>query len=281
MKRILTPLLLVMLCCVGIASCSDDDNLDLTGINGKPSSVKRHSSSTNEESRISFYYQGDKLSRTIEEKGSIYDFSYENNELTAVDLSPEDKTVADGHGSITFKKEGSNKIVIESSWEPSFDLYRMSLDLDANGIPVKIAEEGVYSRNTGNGELSKIREGTYYALFTYNPATKALVKQTVYNSSAKIVATYTYEYDDNVGAISKIELPLWYYAYKAFGNRDDRDTYNRLFFCYSGNILRETVKTDESTSESVYNYTYQYNKKHTPVVMGSDILGFSGISIEY
>lgn len=282
MKKRILQILFVLVCTI-IVSCSDDDgDLQSTGINGKPGKVtiKYTDPSFNSiDTDVFFYYQGDKLTRTKAIKGSILDFSYQNNELISVATSPEDKNVADGHGSTTFSKEGS-KITIQSWGEPSSDFFRWELQLDENNIPVKITDLGIYSHTGADGELSKIKEGKYYSAFIYEQTTKNLVKQTVYDISTSIVvATYEYEYDKNLGAISKIDLPLWYYAYKAYINRDYRNVYNSLFFNYSNNIQKETIDTEEG--KSVVNYNYQYNKSNTPVSMGSDIYGLPVISITY
>ncbi len=281
MKKSAVRLLFILICLVFVISCSDDDdNLQSTGVNGKPGkvSIKYSSDPNSADADVFFYYQRDKLARTKQIKGSILDFNYENNELVSVYTSPEDKEVADGHGSTKFRREGS-KITIESWGEPSSDLFRWELELDENNIPVKITEIGVFSPGT-TGELSKVRDGKYYAAFVHNQTTKNLVKQTVYNiSTSQIVSTYEYEYDNNQGAISKIDLPLWYYAYKAYINREYRNVYNRLFFNYSNNIQKETADTEEG--ESVVNYSYQYNKSNTPASMGSDMYGLPAISITY
>lgn len=277
--RILQMLLILM--CTTVVSCNDDDgDLQSTGIDGKPGKVIIKSTNPNStDTDVFFYYQGDKLTRTKAIKGSIHDFDYKNNELTSVAISPEDKEVADGHGSTKFSKE-SNKIIIESWGEPGFDLFRWELELDGSNIPVKITETGMYSHSGADGELSKVRDGKYYSVFTYEQSTKNLVKQVVYNiSTSAIAATYEYEYDNSPGAISKIDLPLWYYAYEAYRNRDYASAYSRLFFNYSNNILKETIDTEEG--ETIVNYTYRYKKSNTPASMGNDVLGLSAISITY
>ncbi|MDR2950562.1 MAG: hypothetical protein LBV71_15350 [Prevotella sp.] len=282
MKKSAVRLLFILICLVFVISCSDDDdnNLQSTGVNGKPGKVIiKYTDPNSKDTDVFFYYKADKLTRTKAIKGSVLDFNYENNELKSVYTSPEDKEVADGHGSTKFSKE-SNKIIIESWGEPSSDLFRWELELDENNIPVKITEMGMYSPSGANGELSKVRDGEYYSVFTYDQTTKNLVKQIVYNiGTSNIAATYEYEYDNNPGAISKIYLPLWYYAYKAYMNREYRNVYNRLFFNYTNNIQKEIVDTEEG--ESIVNYSYKYNKNNTPVSMGSDIYGLPAISITY
>lgn len=277
MKKAIIQILAVLICSIFIVSCDNDDNdLQVTGINGKPSGIKY------DNTNAFFYYQGSKLSRIKEIKGSILDFKYENNELVSISYSPEDKGVQDGIGSTVFRKEGSNKIIIESSGAPSFSLYRHELEVNENNIPIKITEVGIYDRTGTSGELSKVMDGKYYAVFTYDSDNKNLIKQTLYNkSTSEIVTTYDYEYDNNLGIMSKIDLPLWFYAYKAYGARDFRNTYNRIYFNYCNNVIKETISDVSVTRQNVFNYNYQYNKADVPISMGGDTPNHLSISITY
>ena len=65
--------------------------------------------------------------------------------MVSIYSSPEDKEMMDGHGSVLFKKEGQDKIIIESWAEPSSELFRMELELDENNVPLKITEAGFYA----------------------------------------------------------------------------------------------------------------------------------------
>ena len=283
MKKTIIRFLCILLCTVVIApSCSrDDDDLQLTGLNGKPSCIA-YENDNNRDENVYFYYQGDKLSEIKEIKGSIWRFNYENNELVSIYSSPEDKEMMDGHGSVLFKKEGQDKIIIESWAEPSSELFRMELELDENNVPLKITESGFYAYNGADGEFSKTRDGFYYAVFTYEPSTNNLLRQTIYakNTDAKVVS-YDYEYDSNVGAVSEIDLPLWYYASQAYGNKNYRNAYNRLFFNYSNNLVKETINADGTADGDAFHYAYQYNDEKAPVFMGNDIAGIPSISISY
>ncbi len=170
MKKTITQILVVLVYSVFIVSCDNDDNdLQVTGINGKPSGIKY------DNTNVFYYYQGSKLSEIKEIKGSISDFRYENNELVSISYSPEDKNVADGIGSTVFRKDANNKIIIESSGAPSFSLYRHELEVNENNIPLKITEVGIYDRTGTNGELSKVMDGKYYAVFTYDSENKNLI----------------------------------------------------------------------------------------------------------
>ncbi|WP_298651022.1 hypothetical protein [uncultured Proteiniphilum sp.] len=283
MKKTIIRLLYILLCMVTItSSCSrEDDDLQLTGLNGKPSSIG-YDNDNKPNRNVYFYYQGDKLSEIKELKGSVTRLNYENNELVSVDFSPEDKEVMDGHGSVLFKKEGRDKIIIESWAEPSLELFRMEMKLDENNLPLKITESGFYSYNGAEGEFSKTVDGFYYAVFTYEPSTNNLLRQTIYtkDTDAKVVS-YEYEYDSNMGAISEIDLPLWYYVYQAYRNKNYRNAYNRLFFNYTNNLIKETVHAEGTADGDIFHYTYQYNHGKIPVFMEHDIAGIPSIFITY
>lgn len=280
MKKIASRTFFALLCAIVIVSCSNDDgDLQLTGVNGKPSSIKIHNSDMGD---IFFYYQGNKPSSIKQIKGTISYFEYENNELVSVGFSPEDKNIADGSGSTSFKKEGTNKIIIESWVEPSSNKHRWELEINEDNIPVKIIDRGIFFITESGGAYFIHTEGEHYGIFSYDPVTKNLKSQTIYSiKTGKIVATYTYEYDSNIGAISEIDLPLWYYAYSGYRNRNSASTYNRLFFNYSNNIVKETITSEDVTTQGVFNYTYKYNKENAPIFMESDKQNVESLSITY
>jgi len=259
----------MLLCVAIVASCSSDDKLQLTNVDGKPSSVKM---SYNDGTDVFFSYQGDRISEIKEIRGSVKSFKYENDELISISTRPEDDRVADGQGSTRFRKEEENKIIAESNGEPDFNMYRYELELDENNIPIKITDLGIFAYVGDNGEISQIREGLYYAVFTYDDATKNLIRLVVYDkTSSNEVATYDYEYDSSIGTVSKMNLPLWYHAYRAFMNRDYRYGYNMIFFNYYNNLIKENVfKAGGDPEQNTYNYIYTYNKNNAPISMGSD-----------
>jgi len=264
-KRVIQYLLCVFI----LLSCSKDDQPQLTNVDGKPSCVKINDY---EETNVFFSYQGNRLSEIKEIGGSIQSFNYENEDLLSISVSPEDKRVADGHGYTKFRKESDYKIVVEATGEPNFDMYRHEVELNKNNIPVRITDLGIFGYTGDNGEISRTREGQYYAVFTYGEATNNLIRIVVYDIiSSEEVAVYDYEYDSNIGAISKMDLPLWYYAYRAFMGRDYRYRYGRIFFNYGNNLVKENVfKTDNVTEQNTYNYLYKYNKDNVPISMRSD-----------
>ena len=263
-----------------LSSCSDDDDLQLTGINGKPSYIecKNDFSSV---TPVYFSYQGDKLVQLKEIEGSIFEFKYEENKLVSVYISPESKDVADGHGSISFKHEENNKIIIESTGEPFFYISRWTLELNEKGVPSKISEDGIFSHTGANGEVTKTSEGQYYATFNYDQASRLLKLIVSEKNTEETVITYKYEYDNNTGSISKLNLPLWYYAYTAYRDRKSSNPYEKFFLNYINNIQKETFITKDTNEESFKNYTYEYNKDKTPTLMGCDAYGLSYLTISY
>lgn len=259
-------------------SCDkNDDNLKLTKENGKPSMIQKEDGS-----KVYFYYDGDKLSEIKEIKGSVASYKYENDDLVSVSYAPEDKAVADGHAFTKFQKMDTNKIRIESSGEPSFDVYKWEIDV-FGGLPMRITELGFYSSDPDRAE-SPLQEGLYYGDFAYDPTMESLLKLTIYNKETnEKVATYTYEYDDKPGAISKIDLPLWYYAYRAYRNRAYFGDYNKLFDCHVNNILGVTIDEvapeDDAATEVVW--TYDYNDENYPVTQTNNRFDLSQIRITY
>lgn len=280
MKKIATQTFFILLCAIVMVSCSNDDgDFQLTGVNGRPSSIKSQNRGMGD---IFFYYQGNQISSIKQTKGTISQFRYDNNELVSVDFSPEDKNIADGSGSISFKKEGNNKIIIESLAEPSSNKYRWELELNEDNIPIKITDKGIFSISGTSEDLSVAGEREYYGVFSYDPVTKSLKSQAIYSiKTGKIVAAYTYEYDSNIGAISKVDLPLWYYAYMVYRSRDSASAYDRLFFNYSNNIVKESIDSDNIAVKDVINYTYKYNKENAPILMKSDRPNTEDLSITY
>ncbi|PXV68903.1 hypothetical protein CLV62_101169 [Dysgonomonas alginatilytica] len=279
MKRTIIQLLFTLLFLVGVTSgCDNDKYNNAGGVNGRPSSLK-----DGNDSRVFFSYSyEERINQIKEEKGSICDFKYENGELSSISVSPADKNVADGHALTEFTREG-NKIIIERWAEPSSSIYKQEIELDNDGIPVKITDVGVYSHTGSNGEITKIREGESYAIFTYDLTTKNLLNQTVYNKiTSEATASYTYEYDDKYGVVSRLDMPLWFYAFYAYRNKDYRNDYGCIFFNYSNNVIKETVTNiTEGTKPSIITYNIQYNNDNFPTLMGNDLYAGIYMSILY
>jgi hypothetical protein len=269
-KSILVSFLICIFCAFFPACDNDDDDLKLTKDNGRPSSVERGDEKT------FFYYEGNRLKKIKEIKGSVSDYMYENGKLVSVSHSPEDKRVADGHGSVWFKQT-DNRVHIGSSGEPGFEEFQWEIELDDSGLPQRITELGIYSRNNEKGELSLIKEGDYSTELTYDPVKKNLIKMEKFvKKSDELLMSYSFEYDDNPGIMSKVDLPLWYYAYQMYRGGDNRDGYNRFFcfYCHFNNIVKERITGEFAegvaiTEDLSIYYTYEYNKKGYPVSLGA------------
>lgn len=280
MKKSIFALSLAFMFLACFTSCDKDEDLKLTKENGKPSSLSNASNPN-----VFYYYDGDKLKSIKEIKGSISNYEYKGGKLVSVNYSPEDKSVADGHGTVRFEQVG-NKIQIASWGEPVSGEYRWELEMDGNGIPQRITEIGFFSHNK-EGKLVVEEEGVYYTEFTYDPVKKNLLKLAMFEKkTVNQLMTYTFEYDNNPGALSKIDLPLWYHAYQAYRNRDFSAEHARLFYCYGNNILKEMVTgkltEDASISEDVkVIYSYEYNKEKYPITQATNYYGLPILKITY
>lgn len=280
MKKSIITSFLVLMCLAGITSCDSDDDLKLTKENGRPSSVEHNS-----ESKTFFYYEGNRLKTIKEIKGSISNYDYKDGKLVSVYYSPEDKRVADGHASVRFEQVG-NKIYIAAWGEPMFGEYRSELDMDDSGLPQRITEIGYFSHNK-EGEMVLESEGNFYTEFTYDPVKKNLLKLAVFEKeSLRQLTTYDFEYDNNPGAFSKIDMPLWYYAFQMYRNKDSIGEYTQLYYCYGNNILKEKI-TGKLTEDAAIQedieviYRYEYNKDKYPMTQATDYYGLIPLSITY
>jgi hypothetical protein len=261
-----------------IVSCKDnDEQWQITGINGRPSRVDLDNGSA-----IRFAYKQGELYSVVELKSSIFEFQYENQALSSINISPQDKDVADGHASVVFRKEGASKIIAEWSGEPSFDLLRCELELDESGMLTKLTENGVYSHTGANGGLSLVQEGLYYVEFTYQSVTNNLIKLVIHDkSTSRVVETFDYEYDNYLGAASEMGLPLWYYAYNAYSKRHLQTPYDKLLLNYHNNIVRETAVMESVADPIQVSYIYKYNDANVPVRMGNNLPKVSFLTITY
>lgn len=260
-------------------SCSDDDDDNypkLTNESGKPSRFNISSATTGNRD-IYLYYTGNLLSKKRDiskTENALFmtnQFQYLNNQLASIYSFIENKDVADGSSSTVFKESTDKKsILVEVSATPSSLVEKFLIELSDSGMPTKITEEGSYTSGHDN-QVVKI--GQYYALFEYDTS-KNIVKQTVYSiENGEVAETYKYEYDTNIGVLSKIDLPTWYYVYMNFLGRNSNELSSRLYLNYSNNIIKETTSQNE-----VYSYGYTYNEAKAPTSM---TLTTSTISITY
>lgn len=270
MKKVFFYLFCISLFSLATMSCSDDDNFPFTGENGRLSGVKYP-----DNTYVQFYYHGHKVSQVKDSQGFVSEFNYLNNELSKISYYPTDPRVADGHGSSTFKREGS-KVRIESWGEPSSSLYIQEIELDANEIPVKISDIGVFEYR--EGVLEKVEEGNYYAFLSYDPDTRSLLKEEVYSvKTSEKIASFAYEYESTPGVMSKVDLPLWFYSFRTHMSYWVNNSSN-LYFNYSENLVRKTIVDEQNNTHSDIRYTYEYNKAGFPVKM---FTGSEGFSISY
>ena len=134
-------------------------------------------------------------------------------------------------------------------------------------MPVKITDKGIFEYTGGETERKQIREGKYYSLLSIDPTTRNLLKEEVYllETDAK-VATYTYEYENTPGVMSKVDLPVWYYAYRNHMSYWDNGAGN-LYFNYSNNLVKKIIDDDLNEVRKTVEISYEYNQAGFPVRM--------------
>lgn len=270
MKNVCFYLLCLTFFSLGALSCSDDDNFPYTGQNGRMSGVKFP-----DDTFVQFHYIGSRITQIKDSEGFVSDFSYEGNGPSKITYYPTDDRIADGNGVTSFKRE-ANKIRVESWGEPSSSLYVQEIELDENEMPVTITDKGIYEYSA-DGPV-KVEEGNYYAFLTFDPVTRSLLKEEVYSfKTSEMVATFSYEYEETPGVMSKVDLPLWFYAYKMHMSYWENSASN-LYFNYSQNLTRKVIEDTRNSSHTDIRYSYEYNKSGFPVKM---FAGNKGFSISY
>lgn len=247
---------------LSFSSCDDDENLNLTGINGMPGSMQCDKNGEDYDENIKFYYQGDRLTKLVVKggMGNIFNFNYEGTELVSFSTSPEDKRVADGNGSTKFKKEG-NIITIESSGEPSFDVYIKEMELDENGRPIKITDKGMYLPGP---DREKEEDGVYYTEFIYDDSGNLTRMDKFTIADSEMVEYCTFKYDDAPGVMNKMNTPLWFKTYWNYTHSYTTSGYSKMFLNHVNNVT-EMFKQNEDGLRWTETYTYTYNKEGFPV----------------
>jgi hypothetical protein len=249
-----------------MACSADDDAIKPTGENGKPSQMKYGL----DNSGLLFYYQADRLWQTKSESGSVTEFIYENDELTSLHFYQTDERVADGGGSISFKKEGDRKILVEHIAEPSFDIYTQEIELDERNLPVKITQTGLFASGFPPGEERQLLQaGRYYSLFSYDASTLSLLKEEVFLiENDKRIGVYTYEYENTPGVIDRMNAPLWFYIYHSSNPYTPG-----IYLHYARNLSKASIKVDENLNidenqwHRTLDYSYEYNKAGYPLTI--------------
>lgn len=103
MNKLLSTILSAVLLMGGLcqSSCSDNDDIKLTGIDGRPSVLLSNGLVT-----ASFIYSGNQFAGIQYPDGQATHFSYEEGELSGIFYTPL-KDMADGHAWVHFNKIGT------------------------------------------------------------------------------------------------------------------------------------------------------------------------------
>ncbi|RHR58247.1 hypothetical protein [Parabacteroides sp. AF17-28] len=275
MNKLFSTIMSGILTVAGLAlfSCSDNDDIKLTGIDGCPSALLSNGQLT-----ASFTYDGNKLSRIQDPDGHATHFNYENGEFSGISYTPP-KDVADGHGWVDFTKTGDNTFEVSRGGEPALDIsYVEEVELDTNGLPAKITFTGIY-RWGANGK-EQLEEGDRYALLSFDPATRQLLKQEVFDKESNLLVKYTYEYDNASGSISHTELPMWLLGWWYYLYSNQNDFKYIQFLNRRNNITKITSENSEGDISSV-TYTYKYNENNFPVTAFCDKWEGTEVGIRY
>jgi hypothetical protein len=252
----------------GLAACSKNDSEPLTGQPGKPSRI------TYNNETVYFAYQDNKIHRITEKEGAglVTEFAYENRELISVSSWVTNPMVADGSSFTEFRKEGENRIIAHSTAEPSSMYYEKEIELNDRGLPVRITETGAYDyivlEDENETGWTKIREGQYYALFSWDASTGNLLKkETFLIETSEPVASYTYTYDKAPGIVSKTDGPAWFYAYWGGGGIYSAvgTAHHMIFANYANNLTEATIDDYANNLHITYTYTYAYNPEGYPL----------------
>ncbi|MDR1600957.1 MAG: hypothetical protein LBS42_00825 [Tannerella sp.] len=273
MKKLFIYFPVISLFLLGTVACDGEDGGRLSG---KPVRIKSSYSDD-----VSFSYQGDRLLRIVENgPGSTITFGYENGELASLSFSPTDPKMADGNAYARFKKEENGNITVERGGEPDFNIYVQEIELDADNFPVKITDAGAWSVGKG-GERTKEHDGEYCSLFSWDASTGLLLKEEVREiKTSQVVAVYTYKYDNAPGVMSKVDCPLWFYAYWNRQRHYAIGIYNALFSGYANNLVEATVDDDLNDRHEVLQYAFDYSSEGFPVAVSAQTSGGETLTIQ-
>lgn len=275
MNKLLSTISSAILLMAGLclSSCSDNDDIKLTGIDGRPSVLLSNGQVT-----ASFAYSGNPFAGIQYPDGQAAHFNYEDGEFVSISYTPP-KDVADGHAWVHFAKTGDKTYKVSHGGEPSMDIdYREEVALDANGLPIKVSFTGIFQQGA-NGE-KQIKEGDRYAFLTFDPATRQLLRQEIYDNESNLLVKYTYEYDNASGSISHLEFPMWFLGWWYYNHVYSYDFKNVQFLNHHHNITKITSENSEGNRSSV-TYTYKYNKNNFPVSVFCDKWEDEEVGIRY
>lgn len=275
MNKLFSTIMSGILAMAGLAlsSCSDNDDIKPTGIDGCPSALLSDGQLT-----ASFIYEGNKLARIQDPGGRATHFNYENGEFSGISYTPP-KDVADGHGWVDFTKTGDKTFEVSRGGEPALDISQVEeVELDTDGLPAKITFTGIYRWGANGEEL--LEEGDRYALLTFDPATRQLLKQEVFDKESNLLVKYTYEYDNASGSISHPEFPMWFLGWWYYQYSNQNDFKYIQFLNRRNNITKITSENSKGEISSV-TYTYKYNENNYPVTAFCDKWEETEVGIRY
>ena len=128
MNKLLSTILSAVLLMDGLcqSSCSDNDDIKLTGIDGRPSVLLSNGLVT-----ASFIYSGNQFAGIQYPDGQATHFSYEEGELSGIFYTPP-KDMADGHAWVHFNKIGDKTYEVSRGGEPSMDIRYKRLARQSN-----------------------------------------------------------------------------------------------------------------------------------------------------
>lgn len=265
-----TALIAVSFC---LSSCDNDtEGFGLTGKDGLPSAFKTDNQTTY------LSYSGNRLLQMMNQDGFTTTLNYEGDELRSVSFAPPaDPNIADGHGSTDFERDG-NKILVTSSGEPSLNIsYNQEIELDENGLPVKITDLGAF-QITSEGYI-KIEDGENYLILSFDPSTKDLLKLEIFSlEDSKLITTHTFTYNNQPGSMSQVELPSWFFCFWFKKSSYSTGTYSRQFLNHQNTLTEETITDGETGNTQTIHYKYTYNKNSYPVSVDN---GEENMEIKY
>ena len=156
MNKLLSTILSAVLLMDGLcqSSCSDNDDIKLTGIDGRPSVLLSNGLVT-----ASFIYSGNQFVRESNIRTGRSDsfLVMRKGKLSGIFYTPP-KDMADGHAGYILTKSENKTYEVSRGGEPSMDIdYREEVTLDTNGLPVRVTFTGIFQQ--GANQEKQIEEG--------------------------------------------------------------------------------------------------------------------------
>lgn len=140
--------------------------------------------------------------------------------------------------------------------------YNQEIELDGNGFPTKITDLGAF-QITSEG-YKKVWDGKYYYALTFEPSTKNLLKLEKFNlEDSTLITTSSFQYSDQPGSMSQVELPLWFFSYHSLTSGIS----SRQYLNYRNTLTEETVTDGKTGNTHTTYYKYTYNKNAYPVAV--------------